>query len=148
MSSPSVAKPGGEICSNYLTYCSLALLLSYTCLDHGLRLIHPFMPFISEELFQRLPRRVPDAPPSICVTPYPETVGLQSSFHDCSNHTHTHTQFAPQDEALETRVKLMQEVVRNIRSMRQDYLAPKDRPEGHTIVTVAKDAPLMCAASI
>ena len=43
----------------------------YTCLDSGLRLLHPIMPFVTEELFQRLPRRAPDAPPSICVTPYP-----------------------------------------------------------------------------
>ena len=43
----------------------------YACLDAGLRLLHPIMPFVTEELFQRLPRRVPDAPPSICVTPYP-----------------------------------------------------------------------------
>uniref|UniRef100_A0A8C3T9W7 valine--tRNA ligase n=1 Tax=Chelydra serpentina TaxID=8475 RepID=A0A8C3T9W7_CHESE len=43
----------------------------YTCLDAGLRLLAPFMPFVSEELFQRLPRRAPHAPPSICVTPYP-----------------------------------------------------------------------------
>lgn len=44
----------------------------YTCLDVGLRLLSPFMPFVTEELFQRLPRRVPHAPPSLCVTPYPE----------------------------------------------------------------------------
>ena len=47
---------------------------SYTCLDNGLRLISPFMPFLTEELFQRLPQRSPDAPPSVCVTPYPENV--------------------------------------------------------------------------
>lgn len=44
----------------------------YTCLDIGLRLLSPFMPFVTEELFQRLPRRTPQAPPSLCVTPYPE----------------------------------------------------------------------------
>jgi valyl-tRNA synthetase len=40
----------------------------YTCLDIGLRLISPIMPFISEELYQRLPRRCPKTdPPSIIV---------------------------------------------------------------------------------
>ncbi|WAR22740.1 SYVC-like protein [Mya arenaria] len=43
----------------------------YTCLDVGLRLLHPFMPFVTEELYQRLPRRSDSVPPSICVTPYP-----------------------------------------------------------------------------
>uniref|UniRef100_R4GB05 valine--tRNA ligase n=1 Tax=Anolis carolinensis TaxID=28377 RepID=R4GB05_ANOCA len=46
----------------------------YTCLDAGLRLLSPFMPFVTEELFQRLPRRCPSSdPPSICVTSYPRT---------------------------------------------------------------------------
>ena len=27
----------------------------YTCLDTGLRLLHPLMPFVTEELYQRLP---------------------------------------------------------------------------------------------
>jgi valyl-tRNA synthetase len=27
----------------------------YTCLDFGLKLLHPFMPFITEELYHRLP---------------------------------------------------------------------------------------------
>lgn len=44
----------------------------YTAVDIGLRLLHPMMPFITEELFQRLPRRGGAAdPPSISVTPYP-----------------------------------------------------------------------------
>lgn len=41
----------------------------FTCLYDGLKLISPFMPFISEELFQRLPRA--DVVPSICVSEYP-----------------------------------------------------------------------------
>ena len=44
----------------------------YSCLDGGLRLISPFMPYISEELFQRLPRWDGSEPPSIMVTPFPK----------------------------------------------------------------------------
>ncbi|KAI0051297.1 hypothetical protein FA95DRAFT_1554638 [Auriscalpium vulgare] len=43
----------------------------YTCLDHGLRLLHPFMPFVTEELWQRLPRRPNDSTPSIMLAKYP-----------------------------------------------------------------------------
>lgn len=43
----------------------------YTCLDHGLRLLHPFMPFVTEELWQRLPRRPTDPTLSIMVASYP-----------------------------------------------------------------------------
>lgn len=44
----------------------------YTCLDQGLKLLHPFMPFVTEELYQRLPRRPDDTIPSIMLTSYPE----------------------------------------------------------------------------
>lgn len=43
----------------------------YTCLDYGLRLLHPFMPFVTEELWQRLPRRPNDPTPSIVISSYP-----------------------------------------------------------------------------
>jgi valyl-tRNA synthetase len=47
----------------------------YRALDVALRLLHPFMPFITEELWQRLPRapyeNVTSAPPSIMLAPYP-----------------------------------------------------------------------------
>jgi valyl-tRNA synthetase len=35
-------------------------------------MIHPFMPFLSEELWQRLPRRPSDTTPSIVRAAYPE----------------------------------------------------------------------------
>lgn len=51
----------------------------YTCLEVGLRLLSPLMPFVTEELYQRLPRRKPQSdPPSICITSYPETEEVRS----------------------------------------------------------------------
>jgi len=50
----------------------------YTALDAALRLIHPFMPFISEELWQRLPRRPEEKAKSIMVADFPQ-------FHDALN---------------------------------------------------------------
>ncbi|KAF2417220.1 valyl-tRNA synthetase-like protein [Tothia fuscella] len=44
----------------------------YTCLEGALRLIHPFMPFLSEELWQRLPKRPGDKTPSITIAAYPK----------------------------------------------------------------------------
>jgi valyl-tRNA synthetase len=53
----------------------------YTCLDYGLRLLHPIMPFVTEELWQRLPRRPNDLTPSIMLAPYPEFVRQLKSFY-------------------------------------------------------------------
>ena len=44
----------------------------YTALDSALRLIHPYMPFLSEEMWQRLPRRPKDETKSIVMAAYPE----------------------------------------------------------------------------
>jgi len=48
-----------------------ALNTLYTALEGALRMIHPFMPFLSEELWQRLPRRRNDTTPSITIASYP-----------------------------------------------------------------------------
>lgn len=44
----------------------------YTTLETGLRLLAPFMPFLTEELWQRLPRRPGDDTISITFAHYPE----------------------------------------------------------------------------
>jgi valyl-tRNA synthetase len=49
-----------------------AIQTLYTALDAALRLIHPFMPFLSEELWQRLPRRPAEKARSIMVAAFPE----------------------------------------------------------------------------
>ena len=43
----------------------------YECFDAALKLLHPFMPFVTEELYQRLPRRKENAAPSIMVAMFP-----------------------------------------------------------------------------
>ena len=109
-----------ELCDVYLEYLkpvfqssdssaiATAKNVLYTCLDAGLRLISPFMPFISEELFQRLPRRCPETdPPSVIVTRYPEAADLPA-----------------RNTALETEVELLQKIVSGVRSARSDYNLP------------------------
>jgi valyl-tRNA synthetase len=49
----------------------------WVSLDIGLRLLHPMMPFVTEELWQRLPGRGtlgPTETPSIMIAPYPECI--------------------------------------------------------------------------
>lgn len=85
----------------------------YTCLDTGLRLLHPFMPFVTEELFQRLPRRSASEPPSICVTPYPLT-----------------KDFTWHNPDLEQEVDFVQNIVKSVRSVRGDYnITNKMKPD-------------------
>ncbi|TEY43479.1 hypothetical protein BOTCAL_0369g00090 [Botryotinia calthae] len=43
----------------------------YTALQGALTMIHPYMPFLTEELWQRLPRRPEDKTPSIVLAKYP-----------------------------------------------------------------------------
>jgi valyl-tRNA synthetase len=44
----------------------------YTALEGGLLLLHPIMPFITEHLWQKLPRRTGDNTPSIMIATYPQ----------------------------------------------------------------------------
>ena len=50
----------------------------YTTLEFGLKLLSPFMPFVTEELFQRLPKKDTSCP-SICVASYPTVSDLAYS---------------------------------------------------------------------
>jgi len=86
----------------------------YNVLDTGLRLINPFMPFISEELFQRLPRKSCWEPPSLCVSSYPEVES-----------------YPWRDLALEADFEFVQKIVHAIRSAKADYNMPqKAKTEG------------------
>jgi valyl-tRNA synthetase len=72
----------GEFCDWYIEICKQRLgkenspmpVLAYV-LETSLRLIHPFMPFITEELWQDLKERLPQgilASPALIIAPYPK----------------------------------------------------------------------------
>ena len=46
----------------------------HTALEAGLKLLHPFMPYVTEDLWQRLPRRPRDECESIMLASFPEKV--------------------------------------------------------------------------
>lgn len=50
-----------------------ALNTLYICLDSALRMLHPTMPYLTEELFQRLPHGA-NAPESICIAAFPTEI--------------------------------------------------------------------------
>uniref|UniRef100_A0A1Q3F4M7 Valine--tRNA ligase n=1 Tax=Culex tarsalis TaxID=7177 RepID=A0A1Q3F4M7_CULTA len=91
----------------------------YTCLNLGLKLLSPFMPFITEELYQRLPRADGATVASICVAPYPE-------LETCNW----------QNESLEKDFEFVQRAAKVIRSARSDYNLPnKTKTEAYIVCT-------------
>jgi len=81
----------------------------WVCMEAGLRLLHPMMPFVSEELWQRLPGRGTlgaDEPESIMLAPYPECSG---SFVD---------------EDAERMMAETMKIVKSCRSIRASYHIP------------------------
>lgn len=107
---PTFYASAAELAANPTQFANSREVL-YTCLDTALRAISPFMPFISEELYQRLPRRRPSTDaPSITVTMYPRD--------------QDYVRFRSAE--IEADVKLTQEAINKIRSLRADYqLTPK-----------------------
>lgn len=75
----------------------------YTALDGALTMIHPFMPFVTEELWQRIPRRPNDTTPTILKASYPR---YDSELDD------------PQAEAA---YDIVLQIVKAIRSLQSEY---------------------------
>ncbi|XP_026327142.1 valine--tRNA ligase isoform X2 [Hyposmocoma kahamanoa] len=90
----------------------------YTALEYGLKLLSPFMPFITEELYQRLPKRDTSCP-SICVASYPQESD------------------APwRSEPLESDVETVLKMIHLIRSTRSEYnLANKQKTLVHLVIS-------------
>jgi valyl-tRNA synthetase len=66
-----------ELCDVYIEAVKTrndpsSLQTLYSCLQTGLVLLHPFMPFVTEELYQILPKRKDSSAASIMIAEYPE----------------------------------------------------------------------------
>ncbi|KEP64267.1 UNVERIFIED_CONTAM: valyl-tRNA synthetase [Hammondia hammondi] len=104
--------------SRYIrSLCALEVL--HVCLDRGLRLLHPLCPFITEELFQRLPG-YETKPTSICIADYPQPI-MQWT-----------------DYKLDDEMELFKNVVSHFRSLIAALdIPPKIKPVGYVMVTDA-----------
>jgi valyl-tRNA synthetase len=85
-----------------------------TVLDRALRLLHPVMPFLTEELWQRLPGHEAIHPETICLAPYPTRVE------------------AWEDPAAEAGMDALIQVVTRVRGLRAEMgLPPKAKLDLH-----------------
>ncbi|MEO8505825.1 MAG: valine--tRNA ligase [Acidobacteriota bacterium] len=77
----------GELCDWYIEFCKPVFAgtvaeaerprvgeVLLTVLDRALRLLHPVMPFLTEEIWQRLPGHEAIHPETICLAPFPTPV--------------------------------------------------------------------------
>ncbi|KAK9103448.1 hypothetical protein Sjap_020702 [Stephania japonica] len=94
----------------YVNARSTARYTLWVCLDNGLRLLHPFMPFVTEELWQRLPQAAGNSSrkESIVVSEYPSVV------EEWTN------------ENAEYEMNLVESTVKSLRSLRSK-LPPSER---------------------
>ena len=106
-------------------------------LERSLRLLHPFMPFITEELWQHLQKALPDEanlPESIMIAPYPNPAARMSA-------EELDARLAEQAPAVET-VELMIDVVRAIRNVRAEFKIEPSKSLGATVELTNDDVAL------
>ena len=100
--------------------------------ESGLRMLHPMMPFVSEELWHRLPHKKTFATESIMIAAYPQPAGWR-------------------DLETEAKMKSVQDVIHSLRSLKASYnLTNKVKPDVYVIaatpetqVLIAKEAALV-----
>ena len=112
----------GELCDWYIELSKPALAgtaprprvgeVLLTVLDRSLRMLHPVMPFLTEELWQRLPGNERIHPETICLAPYPQALA------------------AWEDDEVEERMEGLMQIVTWARNLRAELaVAPKTEVE-------------------
>jgi valyl-tRNA synthetase len=110
----------GELCDWYIELAKPALSgeaerprvgeVLLTVLERSLRLLHPVMPHLTEELWQRLPGREAIHPETISLAPWPQAIPEW------------------QDEAVERRIEALIAVVNRVRSLRAELAVSPRTP--------------------
>ncbi|CAI9595211.1 unnamed protein product [Staurois parvus] len=91
--------------------------------ENMLRLLSPFMPYLSEELWQRLPAAASQNAPSVCVAEYPTP-----------RHT-GHWNYPEEGECFDFALS----VIRTVRKLRNEFSLTKARPEVHIFCSREED---------
>jgi valyl-tRNA synthetase len=122
----------GDLCDWYIELAKPALSgeaprprageVLLTVLDRSLRLLHPVMPFLTEEVWQRLPGHQAIHPETICLAPYP----LREERWESAE--------------VEGGMELLMQVVTRVRGLRAELgLPPKARLELYLGASAAAD---------
>ncbi len=98
-------------------HCKTVQTILYTLLDEILRTLHPFMPFITEEVWQRLPR----SGQTISHQPFPQS---RAQWHD---------------EEAEKQFSLLQSVITQIRVLRAELKINPGQPADVTVIAPDKE---------
>jgi valyl-tRNA synthetase len=110
-------------------------------LEVTMRLLHPFMPFISEEIWQRLPK--PVAADSLCIAQWPAPAHAYGLMTDASAEAFAAQQklFGTFDEN-ESRLgfALVQETVSRVRNLRAEAKLPPSQKLKVTLVALSQEA--------
>ncbi|KAM1020703.1 hypothetical protein ACFX2I_041909 [Malus domestica] len=100
----------------------------WLCLDNGLRLLHPFMPFVTEELWQRLPSpKDHKRPASIMICEYPSTVECWTN------------------EGAESEMNLIDSVVKSLRSLAKES---RERRPASVLCRTPLDREIICSRQL
>ncbi|TQD80580.1 hypothetical protein C1H46_033884 [Malus baccata] len=100
----------------------------WLCLDNGLRLLHPFMPFVTEELWQRLPSpKDHKRPASIMICEYPSTVECWTN------------------ERAESEMNLIDSVVKSLRSLAKES---RERRPASVLCRTPLDREIICSRQL
>jgi valyl-tRNA synthetase len=130
----------GEFCDWYIEACKIRLYGSnvaerataqatlVSVLEHALRLLHPYMPFVTEEIWQYLKASWPDAgrswEESIMISPWPKVDEAQL------------------DDEAEADMALFTDLIRQIRNARAEFNVTPGKPIAATVAAGEKLAML------